>query len=64
LRQADHLLEIQKLFELALHPQASSWTLGPDEVWVRNGSVDYSTGIFDVQDQMMARTLSIKPGGM
>jgi polyphosphate kinase len=64
LRQADHLAEIQKLFELALHPQASSWTLGPDAVWVRNGSVDYSTGIFDVQDQMMARTLAIKPGGI
>jgi polyphosphate kinase len=63
LRQADHLAEMQRLFELAFNPQASAWNLGPDAIWVRNGAVNEETGIFDVQDRMMARTLAMKPGG-
>ena len=64
LRQADHIAEMQRLFELAMNPQASAWNLGSDGVWIRNGSVNYATGIFDVQDQIMARTLAMKPGVM
>jgi polyphosphate kinase len=63
LRQADHQAEMQKLFELAMHPMTSSWNLGSDGVWHRNGAVDAELGFIDMQDQMMARTLSSRPGG-
>jgi polyphosphate kinase len=63
LRQEDHLHEIQKLFELAMHPSASSWQLGSDGIWIRNGAVSSELGFFDVQDQVMLRTLTARTGG-
>jgi polyphosphate kinase len=63
LRQEDHLHEIQKLFELAMHPTASSWQLGSDGIWIRNGAVSSELGFFDVQDQVMLRTLTARTGG-
>ncbi len=62
LRQEAHLSEMQNLFELAMHPQASSWNLGSDGSWKRNGSVGADTGFFDYQDQIMLRTLTQRPG--
>ena len=63
LRQEDHLFEIQKLFELAMHQTASSWQLGSDGVWHRNGAAGSETGYFDFQDQMMLKTLTARTGG-
>jgi polyphosphate kinase len=62
LRQEAHLSEMQNLFELAMHPQASSWNLESDGSWKRNGSVGPDTGFFDYQDQIMLRTLTQRPG--
>ena len=62
LRQEAHLSEMQNLFELAMHPQASAWNLGSDGSWKRNGSVGADTGFFDYQDQIMLRTLTQRPG--
>jgi polyphosphate kinase len=63
LRQDDHLFEMQKLFELAMHPTASCWQLGPDGIWHRNGPVSSESGFFDFQDQMMLKTLTARTGG-
>jgi polyphosphate kinase len=63
LRQEDHLNEMQRLFELAMHPNASSWQLGPDGIWLRNGAVSQELGFFDMQDQLMHRTLTARNGG-
>jgi polyphosphate kinase len=63
LRQEDHHFEMQKLFELAMHPTASCWQLGPDGIWHRNGPVNSESGLFDFQDQMMLKTLTARTGG-
>ncbi|MFZ4117618.1 MAG: RNA degradosome polyphosphate kinase [Rhodoluna sp.] len=64
LRQEDHLSQIQRLFELAMHPQASSWNLNSDGTWLRNGPVSEDTELFDLQDQIMSRTLTLRPGAI
>ena len=64
LRQEDHLSQIQRLFELAMHPQASSWNLNSDGTWLRNGPVSPDTELFDLQDQVMSRTLTLRPGAI
>lgn len=64
LRQEDHLSQIQRLFELAMHPQASSWNLSADGTWLRNGPVGQDTEFFDLQDQIMSRTLTLRPGAI
>jgi polyphosphate kinase len=64
LRQEDHLSQIQRLFELAMHPQASSWNLNSDGTWLRNGPVSPDTELFDLQDQIMSRTLTLRPGAI
>jgi polyphosphate kinase len=64
LRQEDHLSQIQRLFELAMHPQASSWNLNADGTWLRNGPVSEDTELFDLQDQIMSRTLTLRPGAI
>lgn len=64
LRQEDHLSQIQRLFELAMHPQASSWNLNSDGSWLRNGPVSEDTQLFDLQDQVMSRTLTLRPGAI
>jgi len=64
LRQEDHLSQIQRLFELAMHPQASSWNLNSDGSWLRNGPVSEDTELFDLQDQVMSRTLTLRPGAI
>jgi primase-polymerase (primpol)-like protein len=53
----------KKLFELAMHPTASSWQLGSDGIWIRNGAVSSELGFFDFQDQVMLRTLTARTGG-
>jgi polyphosphate kinase len=62
LRDQGHLDEMQKLFEFAMHPKASSWNLGSDGIWIRNGAVDAEQGFFDMQDQMMLKTITARPG--
>ena len=62
LRQQDHLTEIQHLFDMAMHPKASSWSLGPDGNWIRNGVVGPDQEFFDMQDHMMIRTLRARVG--
>jgi polyphosphate kinase len=64
LRQEDHLSQIQRLFELAMHPQASSWSLSADGTWLRNGPIGQDTEFFDLQDQIMSRTLTLRPGAI
>jgi len=64
LRQEDHLAQIQRLFELAMHPQASSWSLSSEGTWLRNGPVGQDTEFFDLQDQIMSRTLTLRPGAI
>jgi polyphosphate kinase len=64
LRQEDHLAQIQRLFELAMHPSASSWNLNSDGAWLRNGPVTEGTEYFDLQDQIMSRTLTLRPGAI
>jgi polyphosphate kinase len=64
LRQEDHLAQIQRLFELAMHPQASSWSLSSTGTWLRNGPVGQDTEFFDLQDQIMSRTLTLRPGAI
>jgi polyphosphate kinase len=64
LRQEDHLAEIQRLFDSAMNPKASSWNLDSAGIWVRNGAVSLEEGFFDVQDQTMSRTLNLRSGGM
>jgi polyphosphate kinase len=62
LRAQDHLAEMQKLFELAMSPTASAWNLGPDGNWMRNGVADSQQKFFDLQDQIMRRTLQARSG--
>ena len=57
LRQSDQLKEMENLFALAMSDGSRSWHLQSDGSWLRNGGQP-GTGLIDVQDQLMANTLS------
>ena len=55
LRQADNLVEMQSLFELAMADSSSSWHLDNQGLWTRNGGELSDVPLVDVQDEVMRR---------
>ena len=53
LSQADHIREMNALFELAMSDAAATWHLGADGAWTRHQYDDNGQPLIDVQDKTM-----------
>ena len=53
LSQADHIREMNALFELAMSDAASTWHLGADGTWTRHQYGENGQPLIDVQDKTM-----------
>jgi len=53
LSQADHIREMQSLFELAMSDTAATWHLGSDGAWTRHQYGADGQPLIDVQDKTM-----------
>jgi polyphosphate kinase len=53
LSQADHIREMNALFELAMSDAASTWHLGADGTWTRHQYGENGQPLVDVQDKTM-----------
>jgi polyphosphate kinase len=51
--QADHLAELDELFDLAMSPETSSWYLDPDGSWIRHSRTAEGEPLRDMQDGLM-----------
>ncbi|MCU1527536.1 MAG: degradosome polyphosphate kinase, partial [Frondihabitans sp.] len=51
--QADHLAELDELFDLAMSPETSSWFLDPDGSWIRHSRSEDGEPLRDMQDGLM-----------
>ena len=65
LTAADHLREIDGIFDLAMSDDTSSWHLASDGTWTRHHLTDDGTPLRDAQNVMMRRISQRKrPGGL
>jgi polyphosphate kinase len=51
--QPDHIREINDMFDLAMSPESSSWSLAPSGKWTRHQYGENGLRLVDVQDQIM-----------
>ena len=63
LTSSDHLKQIERLFELDLADDTSSWKLSPDGTWIRHHLDDNGVPLRDAQNVMMRRISQRKRGG-
>ncbi len=58
--QTDQIKELNDLFELAMSNKAAVWELETSGVWRRDSRDDEGLPLLDMQDELMARTLTKK----
>jgi polyphosphate kinase len=58
--QADQIKELNDLFELAMSGKVAIWKLESSGVWRRDSKNQEGEALIDMQDEVMARTLSKK----
>jgi polyphosphate kinase len=51
--QPDHIREINDMFDLAMSPESSSWSLAPSGKWTRHQYGENGLRLVDVQDHIM-----------
>ena len=61
LTQADHLEQIDGLFDLAFSETVAAWTLEPDGEWVRRSLAADGTPLADMQNVIMEERTSFRP---
>jgi polyphosphate kinase len=64
LTSSDHLKQIDRLFELDLADDTSSWKLSADGTWIRHHLDDNGVPLRDAQNVMMRRISQRKRGGV
>jgi polyphosphate kinase len=55
LTRAEHLAELDELFDLAMSDETASWWLGPDGDWTRRDRDADGTTLVDLQNELMRR---------
>jgi polyphosphate kinase len=51
--QPDHIRELNEMFDLAMSPESSSWSLAPSGKWTRHQYGENGLRLVDVQDHIM-----------
>jgi polyphosphate kinase len=64
LTRAEHLDELQRLFDLAMSDETSAWWLGSDGVWNRHDRNDAGEPLTDLQNELMRQIAARKRTGV
>jgi polyphosphate kinase len=64
LTDAEHLREIDELFELALSDETSSWSLGSNGDWIRHARAEDGSPLRDMQNVLMRQISARKRTGV
>jgi polyphosphate kinase len=64
LTRAEHLDELQRLFDLAMSDETSAWWLGSDGVWNRHDRNDAGEALTDLQNELMRQIAARKRTGV
>jgi polyphosphate kinase len=64
LTDADHLREIDELFDLAMSDATPSWSLGPDGDWTRRSRAEDGSPLHDMQNVLMRQISTRKRTGV
>jgi polyphosphate kinase len=55
LRRAEHIVELEDLFDLAMSDETSSWWLGEDGTWSRHARDEHGEPLRDLQVELARR---------